>query len=155
MAAYPWTVRTLGAVLADAVSVVVFVAIGRDAHHHVVGVAGIASTAWPFLAGVAVGWAAVAVVAVVAVVADRRRRRLGLVSAGRVVWPGTGAVGMVLRVMAGQGTEAAFIAVALAFVGLFLLGWRLAALVAVRVRRPPAQAGAGVEMPTPPRVSEP
>lgn len=149
MAAYPWTVRTLGAVLADAVSVVVFVAIGRDAHHHVVGVAGIASTAWPFLAGVAVGWGVVAVVAV------RRRRRLGLVSAGLVVWPVTVAVGMVLRVMAGQGTEAAFVAVALAFVGLFLLGWRLAALVAVRVRRPPAQAGAGVEMPTPPRVSEP
>ncbi len=149
MAAYPWTVRTLGAVLADAVSVVVFVAIGRDAHHHVVGVAGIASTAWPFLAGVAVGWAAVAVVAA------RGRRRLGLVSAGLVVWPVTVAVGMVLRVMAGQGTEAAFVAVALAFVGLFLLGWRLAALVAVRVRRPPAQAGAGVEMPTPPRVSEP
>ncbi|MDA8283318.1 MAG: DUF3054 domain-containing protein [Actinomycetota bacterium] len=141
--------RTLGAVLADAVSVVVFVAIGRDAHHHVVGVAGIASTAWPFLAGVAVGWAATAAVAA------RGRRRLGLVSAGLVVWPVTVAVGMVLRVMAGQGTEAAFVAVALAFVGLFLLGWRLAALVAVRVRRPPAQAGAGVEMPTPPRVSEP
>jgi hypothetical protein len=32
---------------------------------------------------------------------------------------------MTLRVVAGQGTAVAFIAVALVFVGLFLLGWRL------------------------------
>ena len=31
---------------------------------------------------------------------------------------------MTLRVVAGQGTAAAFVAVALAFLGLFLLGWR-------------------------------
>ena len=40
---------------------------------------------------------------------------------------GAVAVGMVLRVIAGQGTAFAFILVALAFLGLFLLGWRLAA----------------------------
>jgi hypothetical protein len=33
--------------------------------------------------------------------------------------------GMVLRVVAGQGTAAAFIGVTLAFLGLFMLGWRL------------------------------
>ena len=31
---------------------------------------------------------------------------------------------MLLRVLAGQGTAPAFIGVALAFLGLFLLGWR-------------------------------
>jgi Protein of unknown function (DUF3054) len=31
----------------------------------------------------------------------------------------------VIRVLAGQGTAAAFIGVALAFLGLFLLGWRV------------------------------
>ncbi len=33
---------------------------------------------------------------------------------------------MLARVIAGQGTAVAFIIVALAFLGLFLLGWRLA-----------------------------
>jgi hypothetical protein len=39
----------------------------------------------------------------------------------------------VFRVVSGQGTAAAFIGVALAFLGLFLLGWRLVAGVWVRV----------------------
>jgi hypothetical protein len=34
---------------------------------------------------------------------------------------------MILRVVAGQGTTLAFTSVALAFLGLFLLGWRIAA----------------------------
>jgi len=34
---------------------------------------------------------------------------------------------MALRVAAGQGTAVAFVLVALAFLGLFLLGWRLVA----------------------------
>jgi Protein of unknown function (DUF3054) len=38
----------------------------------------------------------------------------------------------VLRVVAGQGTAAAFMLVALAFLGLFLLGWRVAARVVSR-----------------------
>jgi hypothetical protein len=37
------------------------------------------------------------------------------------------ALGMLLRVVGGQGTAVAFIIVALAFLGLFLLGWRLIA----------------------------
>jgi hypothetical protein len=32
---------------------------------------------------------------------------------------------MIVRVISGQGTAVAFIVVALAFLGLFLLGWRL------------------------------
>ncbi len=42
-----------------------------------------------------------------------------------MAWLATVAVGMTLRVIAGQGTAVAFIAVALGFLGLFLLGWRL------------------------------
>jgi len=41
----------------------------------------------------------------------------------------------VLRVVSGQGTALAFIGVALAFLGLFLLGWRL---LAGALRRSPA-----------------
>jgi hypothetical protein len=47
------------------------------------------------------------------------------VPAGIGAWLGTVAVGMVLRVVSGQGTAFAFVLVALGFLGLFLLGWRL------------------------------
>ena len=53
------------------------------------------------------------------------RRPTALVPTGLGVWLGTVAVGMILRVLAGQGTAFAFILVALAFLGLFQL--RLAA----------------------------
>ena len=42
-------------------------------------------------------------------------------------WLGAVVLGMLFRVLSGQGTAAAFIGVALAFLGLFLLGWRLLA----------------------------
>ena len=101
----------------DFCCVAVFVIIGRAAHTDGETLGGIASTAWPFLCGLGAGWAA----------ARAWRRPLGLVPAGLGAWLGTVAVGMVLRVVAGQGTAAAFIVVALAFLGLFLLGWRVVA----------------------------
>jgi hypothetical protein len=99
------------------VAVLVFVAIGRAAHAHGDSVAGLASTTWPFLAGLAVGW----------IVARAWSRPVDLVPTGLIVWISCVAVGMVLRVMAGQGTAVAFVAVALGFLGLELLGWRLLA----------------------------
>jgi hypothetical protein len=84
------------------------------------------STAWPFLTGLAAGWLAV----------RAWRRPAELVPAGVGAWLGAVAGGMALRVVSGQGTAVAFIGVALVFLGLFLLGWRLAAqLVERRVRR--------------------
>ena len=82
-----------------------------------------ASTAWPFLAGLAAGE-----------VATRAwRRPLALVPAGVGVWAGTVAGGQALRVISGQGTAIAFVVVSVLFLGLFLLGWRLAArLLALR-----------------------
>jgi len=107
------TVR-LAAIL-DCCCVLVFVVIGRASHTKGESLAGLASTAWPFLAGLAGGWLAV----------RAWRRPLGLWPAGVGAWLGAVALGMVLRVVSGQGTAAAFIGVALAFLGLFLLGWRL------------------------------
>lgn len=98
----------------DAACVLLFVVIGRASHAKGETLAGIASTAWPFLVGLALGWLA----------ARAWRRPLGLVPAGVGAWLGTVALGMVLRVVSGQGTAFAFILVALAFLGLFLLGWR-------------------------------
>jgi len=54
---------------------------------------------------------------------------MSLVPAGLGAWLGAAGAGMVIRVLAGQGTAAAFIAVTLAFLGLFLLGWRVVARI--------------------------
>jgi FtsH-binding integral membrane protein len=106
------------AVILDCCCVLLFVIIGRASHTKGESLGGIASTAWPFLAGLAGGW-----------LAARAWRRpsgpLGLWPAGVGAWLGAAALGMVFRVVSGQGTAAAFIVVALAFLGLFLLGWRL------------------------------
>jgi Protein of unknown function (DUF3054) len=104
-------------VLADVCCVLAFVVIGRANHHAGESLAGVASTAWPFLAGLTAGEAA----------ARAWRRPLALVPTGVGVWAGTVAGGQALRVISGQGTAAAFIVVSLLFLGLFLLGWRLAA----------------------------
>jgi len=106
----------LAAVL-DCCCVLVFVIIGRASHAKGESLAGIASTAWPFLAGLAIGW----------VLTRAWRRPGGLVPAGLGAWLGTVGLGMVLRMVSGQGTAYAFVAVALGFLGLVLLGWRLAA----------------------------
>jgi len=108
----------------DCCCVLAFVIIGRHTHHDGDSVAGIWHTAWPFLAGLALGLAA----------ARAWRRPLAIVPAGLAAWLGAALAGMVIRVLAGQGTAAAFIVVALAFLGLFLLGWRLAAR-AISARR--------------------
>ena len=105
------------AVILDCCCVLVFVIIGRASHTKGESLAGVASTAWPFLAGLAGGWLA----------ARAWRRPLGLWPAGAGAWLGAVALGMVLRVVSGQGTAFAFVLVALAFLGLFLLGWRLLA----------------------------
>ena len=112
------------AVLIDACCVVAFVAIGRSAHHHGESVGGLASTAWPFLAGLAVGL----------LVTGAWRRPTAIVPVGIGAWLGAAGVGMLFRVVAGQGTALAFIGVALAFLGLFLLGWRVVAAAAARWR---------------------
>jgi peptidoglycan/LPS O-acetylase OafA/YrhL len=113
------------AVLLDVCCVLVFVVIGRASHTKGETLGGIASTAWPFLAGLAAGW----------VVSRAWRRPFALRPAGVIVWLLTVALSMVLRVVSGQGTAVAFVVVALAFLGLFLLGWRLLAGVLAKRSR--------------------
>ena len=103
------------AVVLDVCCVLIFVIIGRASHTKGESLAGIASTSWPFLCGLGAGWAG----------SRAWRRPLALRPAGLTIWLCTVVVGMVLRVVSGQGTAVAFIGVALAFLGLFLLGWRL------------------------------
>ncbi|MBT2208466.1 MULTISPECIES: DUF3054 domain-containing protein [Actinomadura] len=106
--------RNLVAGLLDVCGVLVFVAIGRASHEEAGSVAGFAGTAWPFLVGLAAGWGIV----------RAWRRPGGLAPVGVGVWMTTVVVGMVLRVVSGQGTAFAFVLVALAFLALVLLGWR-------------------------------
>jgi hypothetical protein len=104
------------AVVVDFAFVLLFVTLGRSSHHHGFGVVGIASTTWPFAVGLGAGWLGIA---------RERRSGLSLRDGSRIVVVMV-AVGMVLRVVAGQGTALAFILVALGFLGFMLLGWRLA-----------------------------
>jgi hypothetical protein len=113
------------AAVIDCCCVLAFVLIGRSAHAHGESLGGVASTAWPFLAGLAGGWLGT----------RAWRRPLAMAPAGVGAWLGAAVLGMVLRVAAGQGTAVAFVGVALAFLGLFLLGWRLAARLIPRLTR--------------------
>jgi hypothetical protein len=111
------------AFLADVVCVVVFCTIGRRSHAEGITVAGVAETAWPFLAGTALGWLLV----------RGWRRPVDLAPTGVVVWVSTVVVGMLLRKATSQGTAVSFVVVASVVTAILLLGWRLAA--SARARR--------------------
>ncbi|WP_186325366.1 DUF3054 domain-containing protein [Microbacterium sp. BH-3-3-3] len=116
------------ALLLDVVLVVVFAAIGRATHDgDVLGPfgSGLATTAWPFVAALLIGWA----------VTRAWRRPTTLVRTGLPVWAITVALGMVLRALSGQGVAVAFIIVATITLAVFLLGWRGLARLAARRRR--------------------
>ncbi|GAA4344398.1 DUF3054 domain-containing protein [Actinomadura sp. NPDC048955] len=114
--------KVLGGV-ADVLCVLVFVAIGRASHEEAASLGGFLTTAWPFLAGLGVGWGLL----------RAWRRPEGVWPVGVGVWVSTVTAGMLLRVLAGQGTALAFVIVACVFLGAALLGWRLVArLVSAR-----------------------
>jgi hypothetical protein len=102
-------------IVIDILVVLLFVSIGRADHHHGDSLTGMISTTWPFAVGLAIGWLVVLV---------RRQNSVSL-GAGVEVWLATVAFGMILRVIAGQGTALAFIVVALVFLGALMLGPRL------------------------------
>jgi len=105
----------LAALAADVVVVLLFAAVGRSSHEEGLTPGGVLQTAWPFLAGVALGWAVVRV----------RRARWPLeVGDGVVVWVAGVAGAMLLRRATGAGTDPAFVVVATVVLGVLLLGWR-------------------------------
>lgn len=115
----------LGAV-ADVVLVVVFAAIGRASHQEADPVTGVLTTAWPFLAGAALGWLLV----------RAWRAPMRPWPTGVVVWVVTVAAGMLLRAVTGAGTAVAFVVVATITLAVFLLGWRSLAALVRRLSRP-------------------
>ena len=79
--------------------------------------AGIAQTAWPFLAGTGVGWLLI----------GGWRRPFTVIPTGVVVWVCTVVVGMLLRKVTSAGVSTSFVVVASLSTGVLLLGWRGAA----------------------------
>lgn len=101
--------------LIDLVLVSLFALVGRRSHEEVLSLAGWWTTAWPFLAGVVVGWLLVAAL----------RLSPASLSGGGVVWVSTVGVAMLLRTVTDAGTAAPFVVVATLTTGLLLLGSRL------------------------------
>ena len=101
--------------VADALLVVLFVALGRKSHDEggnvVVGTLKVAA---PFLIALAAGW-----------LATRAWKSPTAPATGIIIWGVTGAGGMVLRhFVFDRGTALPFIIVASVFTLLFLVGWR-------------------------------
>jgi peptidoglycan/LPS O-acetylase OafA/YrhL len=113
------------AAVTDAVLILVFAAVGRDAHQRGDVVTGVFLTAWPFLAGAAIGWLA----------SKAWRNPLAVRRTGLAVWLAALAGGMVLRLLTDQTVVLPFIIVALLSLGLLLVGWRLVWAGARRLRK--------------------
>lgn len=104
------------ALVADALVVIFFAAVGRSSHHESGGLIGVWHTAWPFLLGTALA---------LALTAFTKTDPLSL-RAGVRVWLWTLVVGMVVRHSLGHGTPVDFVIVAGLVLGALFLGWRVA-----------------------------
>lgn len=107
--------RYLPALIVDAVLVLIFAVIGRASHQEDPG--GFLLTAWPFLVALLVGHA-------LAVLMGSGPRKPWSLLWGVTVWVVTVAGGMLLRIIAGDTAQLAFIIVATVVLGVFLVGWR-------------------------------
>ncbi|MCW0214544.1 MAG: DUF3054 domain-containing protein [Pseudonocardia sp.] len=110
------------ALVADAVAVIVFAAIGRSSHAEADSVAGLVGTAAPFLVGLAAAWASPWV----------RANPQGL-RAGAVVLAGTVVLGLGLRAAFLQRLPLSFAVVATLALAVLLLGWRGLSMLVARV----------------------
>lgn len=124
----------LVALAADVVAVLLFTLIGRLSHGESAGLRGLATTAWPFLAGLAFG-------TVRSLLDDAQRRRrarepLGPMSlpAGVRIWLATVIIGMAFRYASSAGVEVSFVIVTAVVLGLFIIGWRFLVRLATRAR---------------------
>lgn len=105
--------ETASAVVADLLALVVFVALGVHAHHHHLTFGTYFAAWYPFGAALVIA----------ALVRPNAPHTLRTGSERAVI---TVAVGMVLRVVVGQGTAVSFCIVATVFVSLFFSLWRFA-----------------------------
>lgn len=113
----------------DVFLVIVFCAIGRQTHDEENAIAGLATTAWPFLSGLLIGWAAT-----YALYRDKFDAYL-VIPTGVIVWLSTVILGMALRIgVSGHEFKITFVMVATLSLAVFLLGWRALAPLVARIR---------------------
>ena len=102
---------------ADVILITAFSALGRDTHAHGVDAAGVMTTASPFLAAAAAGWALLRL----------WRRPAAAWPSGVLLWLLTAGGGLALRALTGGGTAFSFQLVTFGVLGAFLLLPRIAA----------------------------
>lgn len=118
----------------DSFAVVLFVALGRRSHDESGALSAVLATAAPFLLGLAAAW-----------LITRAWRRPTSIVTGLAIWPIVVLVGMLVRrTVFDDGTATSFVIVATAFLGLFLVGWRLVGAAIARRRTTHARPTAGV-----------
>ncbi|MCU1527935.1 MAG: hypothetical protein JWP75_1698 [Frondihabitans sp.] len=117
---YPWW-----SFVVDFLLVMAFVLIGRSSHDEGETALGIATTAWPFVSGLIIGWLSIVGV----------RWNFVELKSGAVIWVATVFVGMLLRKSSEQGIAVSFVIVAAIVLGVFLVGWRVLALSLAGRRR--------------------
>lgn len=108
----------------DAILILVFALLGRASHQQDNPLLGLLVTAWPFLAGAALGW----------LVGRLWRAPIRIWPHGVCLWLITVIAGMLLRLVSGRTAEWSFVLVATIVLALFLLGHRAIASLLVRKR---------------------
>lgn len=106
----------------DLLLVACFAVVGRLSHYGTLTAGGWWTTAWPFLAGTLLAWAALAMA----------RRPPAAIGSGVVVWLGALGGGMVLRQVSGQGTATPFVVVATLVLAALLVLPRIGARFSAR-----------------------
>lgn len=106
----------------DAALIVLFALLGRTEHEHGLGLGGILLTALPFL-----------IAYVIMTVVSKPRVTINKIwPTGILVWLGTVAVGMALRILMGKTAAISFVMVTLVVLAVFLLGRRVVATMIAR-----------------------
>ena len=113
-------VAAVGAWIADAALVALFVLLGRSSHGE--GPSGFAVTLLPFFAALQTGWLL------------RAGRPPASLAFGVVVWASAVVLGLLLRVATGDTAAPSFVIVTALVLAAFLLGWRALVLLTRRVR---------------------
>ena len=121
--------RILGSLALDIALVVVFAVIGRASHAESLDLAGISTTAWPFVVSAALG----------SLVASWRNWPWW--TQGVFVWVVALVGGMALRIAGGGSTAPGFVIVGGISLALFLIGWRALARTRLGTATPVPEGG--------------
>lgn len=117
--------RYLGALVADLLAVLLFVAIGLIQHGYELTVENIVLVGWPFAVGVLLGHLAI----------RAWRFPFRIWPHGLFVWAITLCASMAIRTLFSAGTEASFVIVAASVTLVLMIGWRAVALWVTRGER--------------------